>query len=104
MVTVWSIAVASNVSLVVARNLFPPIGQWIHLGIVEQRVLTIAPGEAARANAQVLVGDELWSRVVIVVFHLHDVGVHTGQPDGGDAHEVEDFLPKIGIGLVVSGR
>lgn len=90
------------------------VRQWVGVGVVEQRVVSVSPGKFLEgeewsvwhrgpvprratfeahlgADAQVRVGHELW-RPVGVSLHLH-VGVDHADGDAGDSQHGGEDLP-----------
>jgi len=81
---------------------FVTIRQSIDMGVMDERVVAISPGELLGPDAEVVVGDELW-RVV-----LRSVGENEGrgmtQDDDGAGHEEEDLLPHLPAIVSVGSR
>lgn len=84
----------------VAVVFLPAFRQRVCFGIVEERVVAIAPGEATGSDAQVLIGNKLGLVIVIVVLQLEEVGVQGREDDRWHGDVEEDFLPELRVRLV----
>lgn len=62
------------------------IGQWVDMGVVEQALVAITPGETLLTATQVIVLDELLARVV-VFFLVLQVGIQHAQTDCWQSHK-----------------
>ena len=84
--------------------LLPAFRQWVCFGVVEQRVVTIAPRKTTGSDAHMFVGHKFGSVVMIVVLKLKEVGVQGREDDGWHRYIKENFLPKIWIELMATVR
>lgn len=70
------------------------VGQGVNVGVVEQALLALTPGEALLAAAQVVVLDELLAGLVVLLLVLQ-IGVQHAQSHGGHGHEEGQALPHL---------
>merc|ERR1712178_35657 len=73
--------------------IFIAIGQGVNVGVVEHASFAVTEEESLSADAQVLVGDELWSHKVGVVLLFLQVCVDVNDSETGDAAEKGCKLP-----------
>lgn len=70
------------------------VRKGIHFGVVEQGALAISPGETLRADAKVVVLNELGTMEMLHVFLLGKIGVHHANTDGWHRHEQSEVSPE----------
>ncbi len=84
----------------VAVVLLPAFRQRVCFGVVEERVVAVAPREAAGSDAHVFIGNKLGLVVVVVVLQLEEVGVQGREDDRWHGDVEKDLLPELRIRLV----
>lgn len=62
--------------------------------VVEQALVALTPWESLGANAQVVVLDEWWTLVVVLLL-VFQVGVQHAEGDCGSSHEEGETLPQL---------
>lgn len=64
------------------------------MGVMEQAVVSVSPGESLVPDSEVIIRDEGRSFVPNVSLVVH-VGVYHGKTDGRDAAKEEKLLPQF---------
>merc|ERR1719278_2426522 len=73
--------------------LFVAVREGVHVGVVEQRVVAVPPGELLAPDSEVVIGNELGGGVGVLVSHAE--GVHVSQDYDGDGGKEETLLPGL---------
>merc|ERR1719147_475053 len=82
---------------------FVPCWEGIHVGVVDEGVVTIAPGESLGPDSEMVIGDEFGSSVLRSI--THSEGIDVSEDDDGDASEEEGFFPHFpAIRVMASGH
>jgi hypothetical protein len=69
------------------------VRESVSVGVMEQRVVTIAPWEPLRTNSKVLIFDKRWSLVGMVL--MVQVTVHGAETNCRECDEESQILPSF---------
>merc|ERR1719320_1849518 len=82
---------------------FIPSREGIQVGVVDEGVVTIAPGESLGPDSEMVIGDEFGSSVLRAV--THSEGIDVSEDDDGDTSEEEGFFSQLpAIRVMASGH
>merc|ERR1719367_2790344 len=69
------------------------VGEGVHVGVVDEGVVAISPGELLASDPEVVIGNKLRGSVGTLVSHAE--GVHVPEDDDGDGSKEESLLPNL---------